>query len=125
MRKDNPSRVEKQLYLGQAATDDDNEPAELTMVWYIGATTVCELAPVDSNGLQECSVTLEEGMTSIVAEVRDPSNEAGRFERPSLSMSIHRRRHRLRIRQQAVSFMPIKPSRLKVSFPMRKTTRRT
>ena len=62
------------------ATDDDNEAAELTMVWYIGATTVCELAPVDSNGIQECSVVLEEGMASIVAEVRDPSNEAGRFE---------------------------------------------
>ena len=23
------------------ATDDDNEVADLTMVWYIGATTVC------------------------------------------------------------------------------------
>ena len=62
------------------ATDDDNDTADLTMVWYIGATTVCELAPVDENGLQECAVTLTEGMTSIVAEVRDPSDDAGRFE---------------------------------------------
>ena len=38
------------------ATDDNNDAADLTMVWYIGATTVCESAPVDDNGMQECSV---------------------------------------------------------------------
>ena len=62
------------------ATDDNNEAAELMMAWYIDGTTVCDLAPIDTNGLQECSVTIAEGMTSIVVEVRDPDDNAGRFE---------------------------------------------
>ena len=60
--------------------DDDHDASDLTMVWYIGATTVCEEAFLDENGMQECSVDVAEGMSSIVAEVRDPDGAAGRFE---------------------------------------------
>ena len=62
------------------ATDDDNEISDLTMAWYIGETTVCEQDLLDANGEQECTVEIVEGMASIVAEVRDPSDAAGRFE---------------------------------------------
>ena len=77
-------------------------------------------APVDENGLQECSVTLTEGMTSIVAEVRDPSDEAGRFE---LAFVIDVDAAGKLISAQVVSFMQIKPSCLKASFRMMKTNR--
>ena len=79
MPKESPLNGETVVFQA-VATDDNNDAADLEMVWYIGATTVCEAAPVDDNGMQECSVTLTEGMSSIVAEVRDPSNAAGRFE---------------------------------------------
>ena len=60
--------------------DEDNDPSDLVMSWYIGATTVCEQTPLDQNGMQECTATLTDGMASIVSEVRDPSDAAGRFE---------------------------------------------
>ena len=62
------------------ATDDDNEISDLTMAWYIGATTVCDEDLLDANGEQDCTVEIVEGMASIIAEVRDPSDAAGRFE---------------------------------------------
>ena len=54
------------------ATDDNNDAAELISRWFgmSGRRRCVDAAPVDDNGMQECSVTLTEGMSSIVAEVR-------------------------------------------------------
>ncbi len=73
-----------QTVVFRAQADDENHDAlELTMAWYTGTveglTSQCIGTAVDESGEQACAIELTAGMSSIVAEVQDPTSATGIF----------------------------------------------
>ena len=65
----------------RATASDQNDAVEtLSMAWYVGQEVVCDWSAVSIGGDQSCSIEIVEGMTSIIAEVRDPEGAGGRSE---------------------------------------------
>ena len=57
------------------ASDPDNDPLNLTAIWYLGPDEICRVTP-DADGISTCEIILNtEGVVTL--EVRDPQDAAG------------------------------------------------
>ena len=56
-------------------SDSDNDPLNLTALWYLGPDEVCRSTP-DADGITSCEIAMDNTGT-ITLEVRDPQDAAG------------------------------------------------
>ena len=56
-------------------SDPDNDPLNLTALWYLGPDEVCRSTP-DADGITSCEIAMDNTGT-ITLEVRDPQDAAG------------------------------------------------
>ena len=61
------------LFLG-AGSDPDHSVDELEGSWQSGASPLCEWAPLQADGVSECTVTASVLLTEITFLVRDPTD---------------------------------------------------
>ena len=58
-----------------AGADPDHAQTELEGSWQLGADVLCDWAPLDEDGVNECTVTATVELTEITFIVRDPSGD--------------------------------------------------
>jgi hypothetical protein len=65
----------------RAVPTDDEDIDRLVVTWYLDEAILCEAAPPDATGNSTCTLTMEQGMTTVMAEARDAANAIGTDQR--------------------------------------------